>query len=64
MKSLRVGDIVHLTSGGPAMTVLGSSTEGYLCIWVTPKPFPHLAADEFPVEMLVRDDDLSPERSE
>ncbi|ACB93718.1 YodC family protein [Beijerinckia indica] len=31
--SFEAGDIVQLKSGGPAMTVSGSSAEGIHCLW-------------------------------
>ena len=70
MKSPRIGDIVRLRSGSPPMTVLTLVQGGEcLCGWVRVQKFSKLGdhlvlgAETFPAETLVRDDDLSPERS-
>jgi uncharacterized protein YodC (DUF2158 family) len=45
--TVKIGDIVMLKSGGPAMTVLLREHENWVCQWFDPKKGEHMT-DAFP----------------
>jgi uncharacterized protein YodC (DUF2158 family) len=54
---MKPGDIVHLLSGGPDMTVEGQSPYGIHCIWFVEGK---IHRDIFKVEVLVLNQHLGP----